>query len=375
MPKKRRSDGLFEIARKMPDGKVKHFYGHSRAECESKYHTALVEFKAQQTERAAGPLFEDVAREWWEQAQPGLKAGTLRSYKASYAAAVEHFSGRRMPDIKPQDVSLYLKKLKARGLAQGTMRNRHSVLNLIFAHWCTDMGGDANPSLLVRNLKGQKAERTPPDDAAAEKMLQHPDGKMGLLAVTAMYTGLRLGEIMALTWGDVDLPGRMLSVAKSVSWSGNRPVVTTPKTKNAVRQVPILEPLAVRLEAEGRHPDGEYLISGTSEPLTASQHRKRWLAYCKELGLAHDVGEYKAYKGKRQAHWHVDVTAHQLRHYCATLLDKAGVSMKARQLWLGHADIHTTMQIYTHSYTGEMQQAKAEMDKIVNKSQLSENNR
>ena len=368
MPKRKkgqRADGLIEIARKMPDGKVRHFYGHSRAECEDKYRRALVEFNARQEEQAAGPLFEVVAKEWWEEYQSRIKPGSLRSYAACYRDAVDRFSGRRMQEIKPQDVALYLKALKDKGLAQGTLRNRHSVVTMIFSYWCTDKGGDANPSALVRSVKGNKTVREPPTDAEAAAILAHTEGKMGLLAMLAMYTGLRLGEIMALTWADVDLPGRELSVTKSVTWSHNQPTVTTPKTKNAVRQVPILEPLAARLEAEGRRPAGEYLISGTTEPLTASQHNKRWLAYCKTLGLAHDVGEYKPYNGKRQAHWQVDVTAHQLRHYCATLLDKADVPMKARQLWLGHADIHTTMQIYTHLYTDEMRQAKDKLDKIV----------
>lgn len=211
-------------------------------------------------------------------------------------------------------------------------------------------------------------ERTPPADEVIEIIRAHPEGKMGLLAAVAMYTGLRLGEIMALTWGDIDLENRVLSVTKSISWGNNRPVISTPKTKNAVRQVPILEPLAARLAEEGSRPTREYLISGTREPLTASQHRKRWLAYCKELGLAHEAGEYKPCNGKRQAHWQVDVTAHQLRHYCATLLDQAEVPMKARQLWMGHADIHTTMQIYTHPFTEEMQLAKKRMDKVVKKS-------
>lgn len=371
MPKKKkgqRADGLIEIARKMPNGKTRHFYGHSRAECETKYRDALQEAARAEAQAAEGPVFKEAAWEWWTQAQPALKPGTMRSYKASYQAAVEHFGGRRMAEIKPQDVAAWLKKLKTQGLAQATMRNRHSVLNLIFSYWCTDMGGDANPSLLVRNLKGKKVERTPPADDVIEIIRAHPEGKMGLLAAVAMYTGLRLGEIMALTWGDIDLENRVLSVTKSVSWGNNRPVISTPKTKNAVRQVPVLEPLAARLTEEGSRPAGEYLISGTCEPLTASQHRKRWLAYCKELGLAHEAGEYKPCNGKRQAHWQVDVTAHQLRHYCATLLDQAEVPMKARQLWMGHADIHTTMQIYTHGFTEEMQQAKKLVDKVVKKS-------
>ena len=363
--KGQRADGLIEVTHTMPDGKRRHFYGASRAEAEAKYQEALQQMARSAQQEAAGPLFEDVARAWWEQAQPALKPGTLRSYKASYQAAVECFGGRRMAQIKPQDVAAWLKDLKAQGLAQATMRNRHSVLNLIFGYWCTDLGGDANPSLLVRNLKGKKVERTPPADDAIETINAHLEGKMGLLAAVAMYTGLRLGEIMALTWGDIDPENQVLSVTKAVSWGNNQPVISTTKTKNAVRQVPILSPLAARLAQEGRRPAGEYLISGTCEPLTASQHRKRWLAYCKALGLAHQCGEYKPYNGKRQAHWEVDVTAHQLRHYCATLLDRADVPMKARQLWMGHADIHTTMQIYTHGYTSEMELARNQMESVV----------
>ena len=55
--KGQRADGLIEIARKMPSGKVRHFYGHSRAECEDKYRQALVCFSAQQAQEAAGPNY------------------------------------------------------------------------------------------------------------------------------------------------------------------------------------------------------------------------------------------------------------------------------------------------------------------------------
>ena len=369
MPKKkRRADGRMEIKRKMPDGKCRHFLGRTAAECEKKYREALVNFEAQQRAAAEGPAFALVAGAWWEQAQSSLKAGSLRSYKAAYRAAVERFGGHRMAEIKPRDIAAYLKALKAEGKAQTTLGNYHTVVTAIFEYWCTNLDGEANPSRLVRNLKGHKGRREPPKDDVVEEIKAHTEGKMGLLATLAMYTGLRLGEMMALTWADIDLESRELSVIKSVTWSNNRPTVTTPKTKNAVRKVPILEPLAVRLAEEGKRPAEEYLISGTKEPLTASQHSKRWLTYCKELGLAHEAGEYTPYNGKRQAHWKVDVTAHQLRHYCATLLDQAEVPMKARQLWMGHADIHTTMQIYTHKYTNEMQLAKAQMDVVVNQS-------
>ena len=98
--KKRRADGRMEIKRKMPDGKVRHFLGQTAKECEDKYRQALVDFNARQEEQAAGPMFEEVAAAWWEQAQPTLKPGSLRSYKVCYRAALEHFSGRRMRDIR-----------------------------------------------------------------------------------------------------------------------------------------------------------------------------------------------------------------------------------------------------------------------------------
>ena len=53
--KGQRADGLIEIARKMPDGKTRHFYGHSRAECEDKYRRALMDFNARQAASALYP--------------------------------------------------------------------------------------------------------------------------------------------------------------------------------------------------------------------------------------------------------------------------------------------------------------------------------
>lgn len=341
------------------DGKRKVFYGRTAREVNQK----MIEYKG---EKEAGPLFDDVASAWWVQTEKTVKYGTLRSYKSSYDDAVKYFHGKRIAEIKPKSISNYLKWIKGNGKAQATIRNRHSVLNLIFAYWCSDMDGESNPSLSVKNLRGEKKKRVQPSDDTMELLIKHTDGEMGLLAALAMYGGLRIGEIIALQWRDVDLESSLLHIRHSCTWRNNQPIITTPKTENSVRDVPILQPLAQRISEEGKMAGTRYVIGGGTTPLTASQERKRWLSYCKELGLARqEEKDYTPYNGKRQIHWNVDVTAHQLRHYCATLLDKYNVPMKTRQLWLGHADIHTTMQIYTHQYSGEMEAARKLIDKSM----------
>lgn len=87
MPKKKkgqRADGLIEIARKMPSGKVRHFYGHSRAECEDKYRRALVCFSAQQAQEAAGPNY-----------------GRVRASRHSLLGQSAYSSGLQAMQLKP----------------------------------------------------------------------------------------------------------------------------------------------------------------------------------------------------------------------------------------------------------------------------------
>lgn len=370
--KKRRADGRMEIKRKMPDGKVRHFLGQTAKECEDKYRQALVDFNARQE---ASALFENVAADWWADYQKRIKPGTGKTYEAHYQRCLAAFSGRQMKEITPGMVDNFGQKLKAEGRAESTIKNARSVLSLIFRFWCLRDNEVYNPVSVVRAPKGApKKERLPPTPAQIALVRAHPEG-FGLCAWLFMYTGCRLGEVVALQWRDVDFASGWISVTKSASWKGGGVRISTPKTRNSVRKVPLLDPLRAVLEPRRGRPS-DYILSGGPEPLTDGQYHHLWLEYCKALGMVQPSESGERYRAKRRQRdakgirplkdlppvVRPAVTAHQFRHEMASAMYEANVGELEAQKLLGHADISTTRKIYTHIREQQLQNATDQLN-------------
>lgn len=374
MPRKkesRRADGRVEILRTI-NGKPRHFYGKSKREAEEKYKAALLQ---DVQKKESGALFEEVAADWWADYQTKIKEGTARAYKGSYQAAVGRFSGYGMKEITPGMVNSWGLEFKAQGKAERTAQNARSVLSLIFKYWCVRDGETYNPVPLVDLPRGMKrTERQPPTPEQIAAVKQHPEG-FGLCAWLFMYTGCRLGEVLALQWQDVDFDAGIIRVSKSVAWINNRPVVHEPKTKNAVRIVPLLGPLRDVLQGRRGKP-AEYILGG-EKPLTGTAYQRRWQYYCRDAGLAEGVEKTRMQNGKRIRYtfWKPMITAHQFRHEFSSVLYEAGVGEMEAQKILGHADISTTRRIYTHIRDAQIGAAAEKLEKyfsIVNESSGSE---
>ena len=374
--KKRRADGRMEIKRKMPDGSVRHFLGKTAAECERKYRDALVNFE---TQKKASALFETVAGEWWAEYQTRIKAGTWKSYESHYKRCLAAFSGRQMKEITPGMVDNFGEKLKDEGLAESTIKNARSVLSLIFRFWCLRDNEVYNPVSVVKAPKGApKTEREPPTPEQIQLVKDHPEG-FGLCAWLFMFTGCRLGEVIALQWRDVDFDGGWIHITKSVSWKGGGVRISTPKTKNSIRKVPLLDPLRAILEPRRGRPD-DYILSDGPEPLTDGQYHHRWLEYCKTLGMVEISESGERYRAKRRARdskgirplkelppvLRPAVTAHQFRHEMASTMYEAKVGELEAQKILGHADIATTRKIYTHIRERQVQSAADRLNAFYN---------
>ena len=197
---RQRPSGLVERTRTY-DGKRVHFYGRRVAEVNAKI--AAYEEERRRLQEA-GPLFESVAPEWWELYQQQVKNGTTRAYQGGYNSAMQEFTGHHMKEITPAVVDNWSRKFKSRGMAGGTARNARSVLSLIFKYWCIRDDQVYNPVPMTSLPRGmKKTEREPPTPAQLAAVKAHPES-FGLCAWLFMYTGCRLGEVLALQWRDID---------------------------------------------------------------------------------------------------------------------------------------------------------------------------
>lgn len=362
MPKKkRRSDGRMEIKRKMPDGKLRHFMGQTAKECEEKYRQALVDFNAQQADRAAGPAFCTLADDWWAAKQREVRHGTVRCYAPAVQRLKEAFGDSPAAQISAQDVAELLAGMQHQGLATKTISNAHSILSMIFEFGAVHYGLTANPSRLVSTPTGKKVKRKPPTDPqeqAVRRVLQQTadsgqvDTAIALGAIL-LYTGVRRGEALALRYGDIDRTAGTITIGASVEHRGNRPTLGAPKTENGYRVLPLLPQLRRILDAYGWHAASRYVLGGGEEPLTYRQTTNCWTAFCRRCGLAEAVvrqrkgyGSGRAPRTVQHTEYKPLVTPHQFRHWYVTELYQAQIPMEVAVRMLGHADSEMVRRVY-----------------------------
>lgn len=311
----KRKDGRFQEVITI-NGKKKYFYGKTKSEVLKK----IQEFKTKETN---GKTFVEVADEWWEEHETKIAFYTARSYKPAVLRAKEAFPTQYIKDILPNQISKEI-KLFSKTYADKTVRTQLMMYNLIFKY-AVEMGyvliNPARDLSVPSNLPKKKV--TSPSSEDIEKVKSSTDCTFGMFAYWAMYTGLRRGELLALCWEDVDLTNRIITVNKAVEHINNKPHIKTPKTESGYRTVPVLNKLYEKIK-KGK---GYVFPNQNGEMLTESQWQRQWELYVKESG--------------------VKATPHQFRHAFATMLFENNVSEKDAQEILGHAQLSTTMDIYT----------------------------
>jgi len=156
----------------------------------------------------------------------------------------------------------------------------------------------------------------------------------GSLRVAAIFTGLRQGELLGLTWGDVDLAGGSIRVSKALDRQGQR---VDPKTLQAVREV-VLMPALTQLLREHKlaspfsRPIDFVFASATGSPLYWRNVARRGLGAALEAARLEHV------------RWH------DLRHTFASLLIAQGANVVYVSRQLGHASPDITLRVYAHLF-------------------------
>ncbi len=192
-----------------------------------------------------------------------------------------------------------------------------------------------NPMKSIKKLKSTTPESAFLTIDECNKLIKVAKENYSLQDYVILYfsivTGMRQGEVLALTWKDVDLKNGVISINKSYS----KGIVSTPKTKNSIRNIKIPQKLIKVLR--------EYKLSSVNSKynLVFSNSEGNYLD-CRNLVQRF----FKPCLKKAQLK---DITWHQLRHSCITAMAEENVSIKYIQKQAGHSSESTTLKIYTHA--------------------------
>ena len=305
-------------------------------------------------------LFSEIAQGWQDEAWEKIRDGTKSCYEAPYKRAVERFGDTVAAEIEPNDISTHLQILKAQGLSASTIKKQKIVYKQIFQYAIMDkVYGKTirnNPAINVKlpdNMPRAKQREAPEDEIVKKIRTNAESAYFGMFAFFLICTGFRRGEALAVQWKDIDFKKGTINCGETISHRSGVAKTAPPKTKNGYREVPLLPSLADVLIRPEDAADTDYVFYGEdpAKPMPQSNYNRRWKHYCIDMGFVTDEPEVRTSKQGKVYVVHdykPSLTAHDLRHGYATMLFEADVDVYTAKDLLGHADIETTMAIYTH---------------------------
>jgi len=211
---------------------------------------------------------------------------------------------------------------------------------------------------LLQNIKSTGAAGTPIqaysviEQQQIEKTALSSDDSRALGIVLCFYTGIRLGELCALKWSDIDFEAGTLSISKTVSRiktfnpekQKTALIVGTPKSQKSVRKIPLPAFLLRQLNQleSGTRERNNFIFSHNTIPADPRSYQR----FYKQLVLKAGV-EYRKF--------------HVIRHSFATRALEIGIDIKTLSEILGHSNVSITLNVYAHSL---LEQKKIAIDKL-----------
>ena len=334
-----RKDGRYEVRialGKDSSGKrlYRSFYGKSPEEAEMK----LLSAGSQQYSITEITVME-ITAEYLAAMKPRLKESTYANYKMKAEKHIIPALGeKRCCFLGTNDITDFIGSKTKSGLSARYVADIIVLLKSIFRYAAQEHN--------IRNpLEGVKLPRCAKTEVAVlnkdeQSQLMHyisgGNDPCSLGIVMALYTGMRIGEICALKWEDIDLPGKIIHVRHTLqriqtfgTGKKTKIVITEPKSASSVRDIPITDCLMTLL-TKHHAGDNMFVLSGKRKPVECRTLQYRFAGILNNANLP-------------------SVHFHSLRHAFATNCITLGFDVKTLSEILGHSSVEITLNRYVHS--------------------------
>jgi integrase len=276
--------------------------------------------------RAPDPRHRDDARtptvwevaERWQASRVDVAAGTLQTYRVALGRVLPRLGDLTVAEIDAPSVAALVADLNAAGLKKQTIRKTVSVLAMVLDHARVEPN-PARDRLTVKLPREQRRHVEPPTAEHVEAVVRLLPPRYRLPVLVLDATGMRIGELEALLWGDVDEPRSRWRIATSKT---GRPRWVTPPLL-------LLEAVLELCARDDRHPARHVFEGVTSERLRTALTRS-----CTAAGVP-------------------AFSPHDLRHRRVSLLHLGGMPWARIGELVGHDDLVTTARTYTHVVVDE----------------------
>lgn len=376
---KKRPDGFYQrsitVGRK-PDGKLKRktIYAKTIKELEQKaaeYERQLRHGTLSNNEKMT---FGELAEVWLRDYKPTISMNTRAGYiRTLNNHLLPELSTYKLKDLKSHHLQAIINRMAEHGKAENTMTKVKLAAVQIMQ---IAMDNDVlyrNVFLKVIVPSVEATKRRPLTDEEKSLVTRTYTGhRMGVPALLLLYCGLRRGELIALTWGDISIKNKSINVNKGVVFNHNQPHIEKPKTAAGVRTVPIPETIIDVLKEYRKGIKSTMVCPSASGGMMSERAFKcAWMSYIHYLNM--QAGGRVASRSRAKLSVIDNITPHMFRHTYATILYNAGVDVKSAQRFLGHADISMTLKIYTHLSQQKEQEAIAVLNRHLNEKETGKN--